>query len=159
MNDSTRSRALRAAAKLATAVALTGCGGLQSAESTQTDSGAISADSSPRASSTSTPACSLTTNADGGLLASEVQCCLDLTSAQSPTDGDASAWRADPSLSGCCHGLAQSFGLIAIEYEDAGGRAWSDEACQSCAETIGTPSACTPWGPPVPPAMPSEMVS
>jgi hypothetical protein len=135
-----------------------GCGGLAASEPAQ-DSGTISQDSSRHASSTSTPACGLTTNADGGLLDSEVQCCLDLTTAHAPTDGDAAAFRADPNLIGCCQGLDQSFSLIAIEYEDAGGRAWPDEACQTCAEAIGHPGACTPWGPPVPPAMPNELVS
>jgi hypothetical protein len=88
-------------------------------------------------------------DADGGLLKGSVDCCLEATSEGAKTKNG--HWSVDrPDLATCCQAIAKARYLTYFVYE----RKWPEQACFACAEVIGDPSACTPWGPPMPPAMP-----
>jgi len=93
---------------------------------------------------------------DAGTITPEAkQCCLALTVANSPVDAgfsfDAGLFKSDPSINACCTALADHGGPLAnLVY---GPDHWPAATCNACADAIGQPGACTPWGPPVPPAM------
>lgn len=161
MDASTRRRALRAAAKLAVGVTFGACGGEIAAMSADAGDarkyGGRADGSSAVAEASTASLCSLNDTTDAGTLTSEaVDCCLALTTAATPADAgwsfDAGAFKSDPSLLGCCQALHDKSGqsLVGLVY---GPKKWQTNTCQACADAIGQPSACTPWGPPVPPAM------
>lgn len=174
MKNHVRNEALRAAAKVAFGALFTGCGGgveagnvvLDAAPSTdarvadgshagdaETDAAATDDASSPPFDAAA--ACAITTDADGGLSAASQTCCLALTTANAPQPGSppvpGGPWGGIPALSSCCAALSAAAPLTTYEY---GPPMWSPQACQACADTLGQPAACTPWGPPMPPAMP-----
>jgi hypothetical protein len=108
-------------------------------------------------------ACAIEKDADGGLTASAIQCCLALTAsfvpdaAVLPLPIEAGAWKTDASFGACCAALAASGSLIGFVF--GGNRDWTMAACEACADTLGQDPtlSCTPWGPPVPPAMPEAL--
>jgi hypothetical protein len=114
----------------------------------------------PTASATSTPSrpvvhqappapsCAVGLNTDGGILKGSVNCCLEATSEAAKLKSR--NWSADrPDLAACCRTIAKAGYLPSFVYESK----WPEEACFACAEVLGNPGACTPWGPPMPPAM------
>jgi hypothetical protein len=107
-------------------------------------------------------ACAITKDSDGGLTGPAIECCLALTASFVPDAAssvriDAGAWKADASLSACCEGLAAGGSLAGFTYGTL--YHWPLAACMACADAIGQDevSACIPWGPPVPPAMPEAL--
>ncbi len=172
MNSSTKTRALRAAAKLAVGVSFGACGGAEMT-ALSPDAGGYDAKQSLDASADNFSVltdgavadsnvlladggwCTLT-KMDGGLTDDAVNCCLQLTTDNTPPDAgwsfDAGAFKSDPSLKGCCQALYETGGSNMVNYV-YGPKKWGANTCQACADAIGQPSACTPWGPAVPPAM------
>lgn len=142
--------ALRAAAKLALSAVVLGCGG--AAADTQND---------PGASPTDTSAGDLTSRSSGDVAGychkhhaheSQHQCCVDeVATASFPKDPHFSAnpdLRVDALTRACCTVLAKD----ADKTND-----FSFKERGECCAAIGWSAAatCTPWGPPVPPEMPS----
>jgi len=167
MDSSTRERALRAAARLAVGVSFGACGGAELTANGALDSGldarlvgydaSVATSDSSTTSTTDAGWCSLSFE-DGGAITPEAkQCCLALTVNSSPVDAgfsfDAGNFRSDPSIKACCQALYSGSGntLTGLAY---GPDHWPIPTCQACADAIDQPVACTPWGPPVPPAMP-----
>jgi hypothetical protein len=164
MDANTKQRALRAAARLAMGVSFAGCGGIADVVPPPTDASGVDtkADSTtaqgdaqpppPDSSYVDVGSCDLNAkDADGGLTTAAVTCCLQLTEASS-SGIDAGEFVTDPSLSGCCQALYDmgNNNLVTYVY---GPDKWPQATCQACADAINHSIACTPWGPPVPPAM------
>jgi hypothetical protein len=66
-----------------------------------------------------------------------------------PTLGDAAA--ADPTIVACCNAIIQHVNQKPADYTRA--QIEISQCCPLLANPFG--AACTPWGPPVPPAMPA----
>ncbi len=171
MNASTRNRALRAAARLAVGVTFGACGGAEITAIVPLDSGldarkfdgsserdsAINNDiDAATVNTTDAGWCSIAFQDAGTITPEAKQCCLALTVANSPADAgfsfDPSLFKSDPSVKACCKALYDGSGssLVMLVY---GPDKWPAATCNACADAIEQPSACTPWGPPVPPAM------
>jgi hypothetical protein len=170
MKPSTKEQALRFAAKVALGAAVTGCGGgtanvaIVHVDAAGADDGGSSLEdaSAPRDSAVDAvvttdagPTCALTSDADGGLAPSAIDCCLSITTASAPPAGtatpDGGPFASSSGLVSCCKALAASAPLTTYVY---GPKNWPTAACMACAEVLGDRLACTPWGPPMPPAMP-----
>jgi len=158
MNAETRKLALRQAAKLVLGTAFVGCGVAIAAEATP--------DAAPDVKSTGHDAavpkdaglaCNLAPEGDAGISESSVACCFALTEAATPDAGgfgfDPAPWAANPSLSGCCNALYEKGHQSLVGFAYGREPHWRYDTCGICAQLVGDPSACTPWGPPVPPAM------
>ncbi len=182
MNSSTKSRALRAAAKLAVGVSFGACGRPEIAAlppereydaaqpvealagnvivadaatpTAMPDSSVVASTNGPRGGR-----CTLA-KVDGGVTEGAVNCCLQLTAIKMPADAGAGVnmvtVKSDPAVYGCCKAIYESGGSTMVGYV-YGPQQWPLSACQACANAIGSRSSCTPWGPAVPPAM-VEMV-
>ena len=187
MDPSTRRRALRQAAKIAMGAAFVGCasnvgpqgqpdvasdmapgpvdGSQQTLDAMDTIDAIEVASIDSTSVDTSTDAalaCNLTQSGDGGLTQGALSCCFALTDLATPEAGTpqslAMSWASDPSLSGCCNGIYVTSGGNMAGYAYGGNPPpWQVEPCMTCAIVVGVPSACTPWGPPVPPAMPEAL--
>jgi len=99
--------------------------------------------------------------------ASEAACCIAYDEKQIAAAGDAgvgdaaaSAFGADPKFVNCCKAIISGFGTGAFKYADASG-ALRNECCSSgivAPQNELWPQAfCSPWGPPVPPALHLEL--
>jgi len=165
MERETRRLALRQAAKMVLGAAFVGCGGAMAAEAppdaASDGRGAVDAKTAAHDAAAVSPkdaglACDLTPE-DAGISESSVACCLALTESATPDAGgfdfDPSPWAADPSLSGCCHALYEKNDHNLVSFVYGQGSHWRYDTCGICAKLVGDPVACTPWGPPVPPAM------
>jgi len=108
----------------------------------------------PTPSAPTSAACSIAKDGDGGVASGSLDCCLAATKAAVASDGGrvtGGAWVASrPDLVACCDAIEQTGRLVQLEYSPR----WSTAACFTCEEaTQRGRSACTPWGPPTPPAM------
>lgn len=160
MNAETRKLALRQAAKMVLGAAFVGCGGAIAAEAVPDGAPAPRGggyDAAVAVPKDAGLACNLTPEGDSGITESSVACCFALTESATPDAGgfdfDPAPWAANPSLSGCCNALYEKGhqNLAAFAYGKE--PHWRYDTCDICAKVVGNPSACTPWGPPVPPAM------
>lgn len=133
MSPETHRAALRAAAKLALSALAIGCTTTAASEvSSSSDLTTAQTDAGP--SKEVTAYC-----AETAPDASPRECCdTQLASATFAEDGG-----TDSLTLGCCDVLIHS------------AMPWSSEQLGACCWALGTPRgpACTPWGPPVPPAM------
>ena len=142
--------ALRAAAKLAFSAVVVGCGGATA--DTTTDPNAAPADTAADDLSVArrTTVASYCAKHHAG--ETEKQCCEDeVASASFPKDphpSDKPDTRVDVLTRACCTVLAK-------DADKAQTFSWPERT--QCCEAIGWAAAgtCTPWGPPVPPAMPA----
>jgi hypothetical protein len=150
----TRRKALQQTARIAFGASVLSCAPSQpratevevlpTASATATPSRPVAVHQAPPA-----PSCAVGLDADGGILKGSVDCCLEATSAAA-TKFKSRNWSADrPDLATCCRAIAKAGYLPSFVYESK----WPEEACFACAEVLGNPGACTPWGPPMPPAM------
>jgi len=130
------------------------CGGAEMTANAPVDSGLDARKFD--GSSTDAGWCSFAFQDAGTITPEAKQCCLALTVANSPADAgfsfDAGVFKSDPSVKACCKALYDGSGssLVMLVY---GPDKWPAATCNACADAIEQPSACTPWGPPVPPAM------
>lgn len=145
MDASIRRRAVRQAAKMALGAAFVGCGGaIATANDGSTtvpeDAGAKLACAVPRG--------------DAAFPPSDQACWFGLVNAAvgDPGPGKRGAF-TDPSLKACCDALFVAGGSSLVEYAYGKEPKLSYASCQSCADTVGDPVACTPWGPPMPPEL------
>lgn len=159
MDAETRKLALRQAAKMVLGVAFVGCGGAIAAEAAP--DGASDAKTGGYDAAVAVPkdaglACNLTPEGDAGISESSVACCFALTESATPDAGfafDPAPWASNPSLSGCCTALYEKGHHSLVSFAYGKEPHWRYDTCGACAKLVGDPSACTPWGPPVPPAM------
>jgi hypothetical protein len=162
MNTTTRAYALRAAAKAALTFSLTACGGVteppdpsdKKAERTIAgDAAAAQADASPRVDARAAvdlgPCPGLV--ADAAVSNDSFGCCL--TFLEDGADAGVATTRGGEA---CC-GAVVSY----VDHATVPGAYGAAEpvlsACCSSLHPLPVGEACTPWGPPVPPAMPSEV--
>jgi hypothetical protein len=171
VDDEIRRRALRSAAKVAFGIALcsgaalAGCGG----KSIGDDDGA-EGEQPPEARSGLACAPALgpvdpnDLDANASWDASVYACCTDYIagriSAEPSPESHAAGLAADPSGVNCCryvnasyHSLRGTFGAEAFPYE--ANLACCDAGVLPEDEAVGP--FCTPWGPPVPPALDAEL--
>lgn len=174
MNSYVRRLALRNAAKVAFGSLFLQCGGAISTGPTDAEAdGNAKPDGKPVDAAVldvSVPdgalACTGATEVDAGDVTEEtLTCCVDVVSNQvgdaslfgDPNGPDASLVTNDPAALNCCNAI-----IARIDDEPDGGdlsqdygTATANEVLQWCCQATGTPigSACTPWGPPTPPAM------
>ncbi len=105
-------------------------------------------------------------DAAAGISESTFDCCVALLDAVPPNDGGFAfpeAAVADPEVQGCCATVIARLDYEIRQGPDASAAAQADEqtaaqvrwAC--CQVTPNEGPTCTPWGPPMPPAMPSEV--
>ena len=156
-----RRAALRQTARMVFGVGAFACSGQQTQSGTQVEPlpsvTAQPAQTAQTHSLPTAPMCAIGLDADGGLLPGSLKCCLDATRhAAKPGNGRASgaAWSSErPDLTACCHAIADGNPrkMMSLAYSEE----WNVDACHACAVVIGDNGmACTPWGPPMPPAMP-----
>ena len=170
MDELTVRRALRAAAKVAFSFSVAGCGGAIAPEAA-IDSGHVDttgpgADGghvalSDAASSRDTGVVLASCNepslgVDASVGDDTFACCRQrvdqaMSDASWPRLGDAAA--SDPGVVMCCNAV-----ILHVEEKPADYAKASHEI-QPCCQLLHSPIgvACTPWGPPVPPAMPEEI--
>ncbi len=150
MNSSTRRFALRAAAKVALSATLAACGGATESESSEGSGQGATLDAVASCGATSA-------GADADVSSATFDCCATYLTAQAG-DADVGLDTAPPETHACCSAIVSyldhqtdAFGANYVRVENVIGE---------CCETI-TPrpddGACTPWGPPSPPAMPSAL--
>jgi len=171
MDDSIRKKALRQAAKVAFGTCIIGCGGtLGSGQDASTD--AVN-DTTKKSDAAQTDAATTEdasmdspTLGDGALActgpididASSVdeqvfQCCLGVVEQITGDSGfmvvDAGEVLGDPSIDNCCKAI------IAHVDNDTADYGAASPTFGTCCSALGYPQgpACTPWGPPTPPAM------
>lgn len=172
MDDNIRRAALRATAKVALSFTVMACGGVAQVPSTNSDD-AIADDPSqeltPPTDAYEAPvavsylpasppeeelACNAplpgeVTEAD----AEQLNCCTEHLETVFPSGGDWESWlesAAEPSAQACCNVVIAGVGFDWELIDQVGG-----DTVYACCEALGFPSspACTPWGPPVPPAV------
>lgn len=156
MDAIVRRRALLAAAKVALSLTVLGCS--SSAEDPTASEDDTAAEALHRHKDAGChhhqAACDTTVTADAGVSADGLACCRTLVTSEMADAGfgmsqlPASA-KKDPDITACCKAISASgWG--------SGGAAMSAyETARACCELTGDWSnpACTPWGPPMPPAM------
>lgn len=167
MRESTRRAALRATAKVALSLTVVGCAAEVQLPREDNEDATVGTDEeltraggrtgSPTASGGSSGdelVCDAPPVGEVVLLDAElVQCCTSFIEPATPTDGPSwETWQsvADPDLDGCCQVL-----VAHVDQDTTGaGDLW--EMMSACCMRLDYPMgpACTPWGPPVPPAMP-----
>ncbi len=161
MDRALRRTALRGAAKVAFGSLMVGCGGMIDTTDNVPTPPLSDAATKP---SIGTPAGALACTGPVDVDASGVdettfQCCLGVERAlmgdASPWSVDAGVVTSDPSGENCCNAIIAHIDQVTYDYS-AGGT-----ALQLCCSAVHHPMgpACTPWGPPTPPAMPSELLS
>ncbi len=157
MDEATRRRALRQTARIVFG-GMCACGA-----TTQTNEARIEPLPTPTATAANTQvqtpppptsACAIGLDQDGGLLKGSLMCCLDATRVASTAKDGGTGWSGQwitehPELVPCCQAIAGTGRLMSLAFSGN----WSPTACRGCADAIGQPSACTPWGPPMPPPM------
>jgi hypothetical protein len=157
MNASTKLIALRAATKVTLSVAVFGCGGTTLTEdgglaSTQpSDMDAAKSPPEPRKDASPGPCPGATSDAHGSVSADTFACCIAYLKTEL-VDADGSRLDAASAASKeCCTSV--------VAFVDGDGGVSSFESAEpflnSCCEALERPTgaACTPWGPPMPPAM------
>jgi hypothetical protein len=152
-----------------TVTAVGACGGAIQTASTASDAGGATADAGDESSatdssqtlpsseaSTDTPV-STTCNLADPLSDATFACCIDHETAVFMADAGAD----DPATKACCTAIQTR---IDDEFRDGGAQFSADyqkatPVLYDCCRVIGSPigPACTPWGPPPPPAMPGEV--
>ncbi len=164
-----RRRALLAAAKVALSFSIVACSAAVEDPSSQDDttndylskkkdSGAAAVAHDCGSNAPSTLACGIakTPALDAGKVSNDsLACCTTLVSGKKTDAGE--GWMAlpegvakDPNVAGCCNALiANAFNWE----EDAGVTVPYDLVYSCCQATGSTAMACTPWGPPAPPAI------
>lgn len=147
MDRETRRLALRQAAKMVLGAAFIGCGGALASEASP-DAAADARGPYDAVPKDAGLACDVTPVGDAGISESSVACCLALTESVTPDSG---GFDVDPS--GCCHALYEKGHHSLVSFAYGPSHHWRYDTCGSCAKLVGDPVACTPWGPPVPPAM------
>ncbi|CAN5676323.1 hypothetical protein BH09MYX1_BH09MYX1_35590 [soil metagenome] len=159
MDASIRRRALRQAAKMALGAAFVGCGG---AIATANDGGPSptpgpSDDASRDGSHDVAPPSQLSCEVpkgDASFAEKDKTCCFDLVAKASAGFFEhGHVVFTDPSVVGCCAALHAAVNGSMVGYVYGTDPRMTAEQCQSCADTVGDPIACTPWGPPMPPEM------
>jgi hypothetical protein len=165
MEASIRRLALRSATKVALG-SLVGCGGvIATVQQPDEPDAHVDASAHVDGKSNETLACTGPVEVDAGDVTPETfACCLSDVqtvvgdaSPWDPNGPDASLVASDPSADNCCRAI-----LARLGHEPDGGSFSSDymaaaqgEVLQWCCRATGDLSgaACTPWGPPTPPAM------
>ncbi len=145
MRPETRRAALRATARLALTVSVTGC---QSAAVSGTAAPPADLGTPARADVDTAPAACATGGGDPGAVA----CCTRQLDRALGDGGAAVTAGADLA---CCGFLAAQNDLVIA---DGGGFSQNIPHRTACCQALGWRGTitCTPWGPPVPPAMPGE---
>ncbi len=141
-------KALRAASNVAFSVALIGCGAAsEDAKSTNGDTpddgtAATAAESELRAKPKHGASCH-----DGGAADAKPADCKTVVDAAFPTAGDYPGTKQDVSseVQACCLEMLTTSGAT------IGVHRW--DCCANVPSGSNVMAACTPWGPPVPPAM------
>jgi hypothetical protein len=156
MRHDVHAAALGAATRVAFSILLVGCGGGTTTETALGDPGDPSQAQTGYGESdlrTGAPPCHADAGADADAAATDKPSCDELLAASFP---DAGAWpgadgqNASTDVKACCNEALVKDGA-ATRYR------WS--CCNAIGWGTGTPTdaaigaACTPWGPPVPPAM------
>jgi hypothetical protein len=95
--------------------------------------------------------CSIAMTPDG-IAEGSIACCIDTTRQAAQRDGGAEHFKDYADLSACCNALSNKQRLLNYLY-GRDKRDWTQEACFACQEVVGDRTACTPWGPPMPPEM------
>lgn len=162
MHRDVHTAALRAAAKVALSVVLVACGGsiTSQGDNAPKGSGSGAASDDPNKAAGDEPASSIATNEptpptptkDAAVDSAEPSDCITRLNAAFGTDGfatedeKANAIKAD--LKECCREQVMSDDAVPTHRGSCCSTFWS-----SPAEEPQVYAACTPWGPPVPPAM------
>jgi hypothetical protein len=173
MDISTRKKALRHAAKVAFGSLMMGCGGTEGVNGPDAQGDTMVAKDAPAGQDARAQdaqdegptdammvgdgslACTgEAVSVDSGDVTEQTfQCCLgvieqDLGDSAFP-EADASTVTGDPSVDNCCSVV------IARVDDNTGDYSAADAVLPSCCNALGYPQgpACTPWGPPMPPAM------
>jgi hypothetical protein len=164
MDACTRRLALRSAAKVAFGSLFLHCGGALTqgpSDAQAEDAVAADAKTADAQAADAALACTGPTEVDAGDVTEEAfQCCVgDVTAAVGdaspfdPNGPDASAVANDPAAANCCRAI-----VARIDHEPDGGDPSADWTAASsvlvwcCDVAFEQGSACTPWGPPTPPA-------
>ncbi len=158
MDRALRRTALRNAAKVAFGSLLVGCGGVIDTGDNVSNPLPLP-DAAPTKPDTDAPtevlACTGPVDVDASTVdETAFQCCLGVEQAllgdASPWAVDAGAVTGDPSAENCCNAIIAHVDHTPSDYAAAG------EPLQLCCAALHSPMgpACTPWGPPTPPAMP-----
>lgn len=172
MNLTIRRMALRNAAKVALGTFVAGCGGsivVGQEPDAQSDAKAKPGQDAALVDAIvpeqdAALACTGATEIDAGDVSDETfACCItevkaatgDASPWDDPNGPDASTVTNDPAAENCCNVI-----VARIDNEPDGGNAGADYSAASdtlswCCMALKSPmgSACTPWGPPMPPAM------
>jgi hypothetical protein len=165
----TRRRALRHAAKVAFGSVMIGCGGTQQVSGSDAEADVktndVELDAQDAANLEDAPtdsmmmgdgalACTGPVSVDAGDVTEQTfQCCLGVIEGVTGDSGfpaaDASTVTGDPSVDNCCNAVIARVDTNTSDYSAA------DAVLPSCCNALGYPvgPACTPWGPPMPPAM------
>lgn len=153
MDTGIRRMALRNAAKVALGSLMLGCGGV--IDLSGEDAAVDAAKDAPQPDAAPVLACTGPVDVDAsGVDQLTFQCCLGVEQALL---GDASAFqvdagvvKGDPSASNCCNAIVAHVDQVTADYAAAA------PSLALCCRALGYFSgpACTPWGPPTPPAMP-----
>jgi hypothetical protein len=159
MNEVIRRAALRQTARLVGIAGVLGCSPTATQEARVEPLPKASATAAQTTTgphlATPTPTCAIAVDADGGVVKGSLDCCLEATRvASSGKDGGAvenGDWKTTrPDLASCCRTIASTGHLSYVVYREH----WDQRACFGCEAVLGQAGACTPWGPPMPPAMP-----
>jgi hypothetical protein len=159
MDTALRRMALQSAAKVALGSLLLGCGGAidggQAAAADAAKDAPKNDGTTPAEDAAPTLACTGPVDVDAGGVGSQAfECCLGVEQAllgdASAFEVDAGAVTSDPSASNCCNAIVAHVDEVTADYSAAG------QALSLCCSALQYPMgpACTPWGPPTPPAMP-----
>jgi hypothetical protein len=181
MNDSVRRKALRHAAKVAFGSLIAGCGGglqdaapdahpkndVQVSDVQNLDAQNDAADASDdvivdvvKPPWDGSLACTgPITDFDASVDEPTFQCCLGVVEQVTGDSGftvvDAGAISGDPSVANCCDAIIAHVDQMSSDYGAA------SPTLPSCCNYAQHPTgvACTPWGPPMPPAVPYEWLA
>jgi hypothetical protein len=171
MDPNVKKLALRATAKVALSLTVAGCVGqvsLDEAAEPELDAPDPGRITDPVYAGRTAPAlrpapdeelaCDAATGQGAPVDAAQVACCDDLVGELAPTgegnwEEEWQAWQAaaaDPDVQGCCGVL-----VAAVEQDSAARATIGWQALSACCDALEFPAgpACTPWGPPVPPAL------
>lgn len=158
MKASTRSLALRAAAKAALSLSLAGCGGTLT-HGQDPEMGSSDMDSGPANHAVvaiGMPCTGLDGSADASVSAATLACCnAFLAPSADAAFGALAVDAGEPGVIGCCSAI------VAYVDHSRSVDAWASEeavlpGCCQHVDPRPIGPACTPWGPPVPPAMPEN---
>jgi hypothetical protein len=154
MNKDIHLAALRAAGKVAFSMAfLAGCGSSNQSEAQSTDDLALKGKQPKDAAATNEASTAVTNDAGPASCGNAKFTCEDLVKAAFPTPGDYPGTKVTVSaqVASCCHDLLTENRWDFENRWDCCANHGDDALNNDLTTPIGT--ACTPWGPPVPPAM------